>query len=174
MKTSFAIIVLLSTISLAAEDLKPGLLGEYFEMESDVGDFPKLPPEKKPAIRRVDKQINVENCDKDFFNTNLDSNFYVRWTGTLKIDKAGKYKLFTESDDGSRLSVDGKPVVSNGGSHPMSKVAGEIELAAGPHQIVLEFFQGSGQMGCKFIWQPPGKNEELVPEGVLFHKPETE
>ena len=174
MKIFLTTLTLFASLSLAAEDLKPGLLGEYYEMEGDVADFPKLPPERKPSIRRVDKQINVESCSKDFFNTNLESNFCVRWTGTLKIEKGGKYILFTESDDGSRLLVDGKLVVNNGGSHAMSKLAGEVELAPGPHQILLEFFQGNGEMGCRFLWQPPGKNEEVVPEAALFHKPEAE
>ena len=177
MRTLLATLLLVLTALLAiraGEDLKPGLIGEYYEFADGLGDFPKVPPEKKPSIRRVDKQINVDNCDSNFGNTNLSENFYVKWTGAVQADKAGKYKFAVESDDGSRLFVDGKPVVQNGGSHPMSKAGGEIELQPGPHQIVVEYFQGNGQMGCKFYWTPPGKNEEIVPEGALSHKSDAE
>jgi hypothetical protein len=175
MRTLLATLLLLAAAGLsAADDVKPGLIGEYYEFSEGVGDFPKVPPEKKPSIRRVDKQINVDNCDSNFGNTNLSENFYVKWTGAVKSDKPGKYKFFLESDDGSRLFVDGKPVVQNGGSHPMGKAGGEIDLQPGPHQILIEFFQGTGQMGCKFSWAPPGKNEEIVPEGVLSHKADAE
>ena len=158
----------------AADDVKPGLVGEYYELNEGVADFPKIPPEKKPSIRRVDRQINVDNCDSNFGNTNLNENFYVKWTGAVKADKPGKYKFAVESDDGSRMFVDGKPVVNNGGSHGMAKVGGEIDLQPGAHQLVIEFFQGSSAMGCKFSWAPPGKNEEIVPEAVLSHKADTE
>jgi hypothetical protein len=168
------VVMLVRGFSLAADDVKPGLVGEYHELDGGVADFPKLPAEKKPTLRRVDKQINVENCTENFNNTNLNTNFYVKWAGSVKIEKAGKYKFFVESDDGSRLFIDGKQVLDNNGSHPMQKKDGEIELAPGQHEVKLEFFQGDGQMGCKFSWAPPGKNEEIVPEGVLWHKADAE
>ena len=154
----------------AADDVKPGLIGEYYELDPGVGDFPNLPRKKSRRFAVSIRSINVENCTENFSNTNLNTDFYVRWTGSVKIDKAAKYKFAVESDDGSRMYVDGKLVVNNPGSHPMQKAAGEIELAPGQHQIKIEFFQGNGEMGCKFYWTPPGKGEEIVPEGVLWHK----
>lgn len=158
----------------AADDVKPGLIAEYYEFGAAIADFPALPADKKPAIRRVEKQINVENCTENFNNTNLNTNFFVIWTGSVKIDKAGKYKFFVESDDGSRLFLDGKLVVNNPGTHGMIKVAGEVELAPGQHEVKLEYFQGDGGMGCKFFWSPPGKGEELLNENNLFHKADAE
>ena len=158
----------------AADDVKPGLMAEYFEFDTGIGDFPVIAADKKPTIRRVDKQINVDNCDSNFNNTNLDKNFYVRWTGSVKIDKEGKYKFFTESDDGSRMYIDGKLLVNNGGTHGMNKVAAEIDLKPGQHEIKIEFFQGDGGMGCKVTWQQPGKAEELMNENNLWHKADAE
>ena len=34
--------------------------------------------------------------------TRLTDNFYARWTGVLRVEKAGKTGFWTESDDGSR------------------------------------------------------------------------
>ncbi len=158
----------------ASDEVKPGLMAEYYEFDAAIADFPALPAGKKPSIRRVDKQINVENCTENFNNTNLNTNFYAVWTGSVKIDKAGKYKFFVESDDGSRLSIDGKLVVNNPGTHGMTKVAGEIELAPGQHDVKLEYFQGDGGMGCKFFWSQPGKGEEIMNENNLFHKADAE
>ena len=56
----------------------------------------------------------------------------------------------------------------------MQKKDGTVELAPGQHEVTLEFFQGDGQMGCKFSWAPPGKNEEIVQEGMLWHKADAE
>ncbi len=171
-----ATIILAAACGLARseDDVKPGLIGEYFEFEAGVADFPKIPADKKPTIKRVDKTINVENSEDDFNHTNLSHDFSVRWTGSVKIDKAGKYKFCIESDDGSRLILDGKQVIENGGSHPMQKKECVIELAPGQHELKLDYFQGNGEMGCKFSWAPPGKNEEIVPESVLWHKADAE
>ena len=36
----------------AKEELRPGLLGEFFELQGDVEDFPAVKAEQKPALRR--------------------------------------------------------------------------------------------------------------------------
>lgn len=170
-------IALLCSIVLsaqAADEVRPGLIAEYYEFDTDVSDFPKITDEKKPSIRRVEKQVFVENCESNFNNTNIDKNFYARWTGSLKIDKPGNYVFFLESDDGSRLYIDGKLIVDNPGSHPMEKKQGAATLAPGQHDIKIEFFQGNGGMGCKFSWVQPGKNEEPLNETTLSHKADAE
>jgi hypothetical protein len=158
----------------AADDIRSGLIAEYYEFETAVADFPKITGDKKPSIRRVDKIIFVENCESNFNNTNLDKNFYATWAGSLKIEKPGKYKFFLESDDGSRMYLDGKLLVNNGGTHGMAKVEASIDLQPGQHDIRIEFFQGESAMGCKFSWTQPGKNEEPVAENNLWHKADAE
>src|SRR5437762_8412856 len=74
-----------------AKDLKPGLLGEYFDFGSDaVEDFPNIPAEKKPTIKLIDKQINFESTSEELGQSKLSDHFYVRWTGVLRVAKAGK------------------------------------------------------------------------------------
>ena len=158
----------------AADDVKPGLLGEYYDMDGAVEDFPTIPAEKKPTIKKIDKQINIDSVDENFNGTNLGQHFYIRWTGQIKIEKAGKYKFYLESDDGSRLFIDGKQAVNNPGLHGMEKKDGEIELTAGTHELKLEFFQNEGGAGCKLGWSTEGVAEEIVPEKALWHKADAE
>lgn len=158
----------------AADDVKPGLIAEYFEFDNGLDNFPAIPADKKPTIRRIDMKIAVDDCQENFNNTNLNKNFYVKWAGSVKIEKDGKYKFFLESDDGSRLFLDGKLVIDNGGTHGMSKKECEIQLAPGQHEIKIDFFQGDGGMGCKFSWIQPGKGEEIVNENSLWHKADAE
>ncbi len=154
--------------------MKPGLVGEYFDMAGTVEDFPALAADKKPTIKKVDKQINIESTDENFNGTNLSQHFFVRWTGAIKIEKAGKYKFHLESDDGSRLFIGGKKVVDNPGLHGLDKKDGEIELAADTYEIRVEYFQNEGGAGCKLGWSTDGVAEEIVPEKVLWHKADTE
>src|SRR5688572_11881409 len=114
-----------------AAELEPGLVAEYFD------GIAALPASlsKPPFLVRVEKQVNYGDVSGDFYGSKLESNFYVRWTGTLRVEKAGMYGFFTTSDDGSRLSIGGKVVVDNGGQHPMTDKSGKAELAAGDHEI---------------------------------------
>lgn len=160
----------LSAVTRAEDDVKPGLVGEYYDMGAAVEDFPTIPADKKPNLKRVDKQVNVDSVDENFNGSNLSQHFFVRWSGLVKIEKAGKYKFYTESDDGSRLFIDGKQVVDNGGQHGMDKKEGEVELTAGTHELKVDFFQNEGGAGCKMSWSTEGVNEEIVPEKALWHK----
>jgi len=67
------------------------------------------------------------------------------------------------------LFIDGKQVVDNGGLHPMEEKSGQVDLKAGDHALKLEFFENEGDAGCKFSWQPPGQDKEIVPGAVLSH-----
>ncbi len=45
--------------------------------------------------------------------------FALRFTGKIRTPKAGSYRFFLASDDGSKLYIDGKEVVDHDGIHPM-------------------------------------------------------
>lgn len=153
-----------------ASDWKPGLIGEYFAIGTELMDFPNIAAEKKPNITKVDRVINIPHADQGFNDTSLTDQFYIRWTGAIKIEKDGKYTFFTESDDGSRLAIDGKPVVENGGQHGMIEKSGDVELKAGYHELKMEFFEDGGGAGCILKWQPAGSEKSVLPASVLFHK----
>ena len=155
---------------IAAAGLEPGLVGEYFSYRTN-GYIPDLPEGAKPFLVRVDKEINFPDpgTGGDFHNTKLVYNFAVRWTGVLKVDKAGEYTFFTSSDDGARLTIDGRKVVENDGPKPLSEKSGTIQLTAGEHPIKLEFAQGGGGSACTLLWQPPGGKKEVVPAAALAH-----
>ena len=87
----------------------------------------------------------------------------------IKIEKDGKYEFATESDDGSRLFIEGKEVVNNGGVHPVQLAKGNVELKAGDHKLVLEFFQGGGGAACVLGWTVPGGKRENIPAKALWH-----
>ena len=162
-----ALIPLLAALgSLGAADLQPGLIGEYFAMKDTVGDFPKVDGQK-PTLVRPDKQVNFDEVTGEFHKTKITGSFYARWSGVVKIAEAGKYTFATESDDGSRLAVDGKEVVNNGGAHAMGKKSGEVELTAGEHPILIEYFQGGGGAGCKVTWKGPKGDEQPIPSSAL-------
>ena len=149
--------------------LKPGLLGEYFEFPDGISDFPVVAAGTKPAVSRVDATINIEDSEDAVPGTTLVDHFYIRWTGVVRVPKDGKYTFTTNSDDGSRLFIDDKEVVDNGGEHPMEEKSGEVELKAGDHKLKLEFFENEGGAGCILLWSTAGADPVVVPASALFH-----
>lgn len=151
----------------AADEVEPGLVGEYFFGKSG---FAKIEASDKPNFVRVDKVVNFPDVAGDFYGIRADDNFFARWTGKIEITKPGKWTFFCESDDGSRITINGKVVVENGGSHPMEEKSGTVELTSGVHDVLIEYYDGSGEAGCIISWQAPGGKREVVPEAAFKHK----
>lgn len=158
----------------AGAETRPGLVAEFFRLGREVQDFPHLAPDHKPSVRRVDRQVNYSGTPGKFADTDLDDYFYVRWTGILRVPKDGKYTFYLESDDGSRLWIDGRAVVENGGLHPMEEKSGEAALKAGEYEIRVEFFENMGEAGCRVSWEADGIPKEPIPERALFHRRDPE
>jgi hypothetical protein len=163
-------ILLIASYGSAADRLEPGLVGEYYQMDAGLEDFPTIPASREPTLRRVDRDINFASTTDAWPGTKFVDNFYVRWTGVLKVPKDGHYKFYLDSDDGSRLFIDGKQVVDNGGTHAMAEVSGETELKAGEHEIKAEFFEAEVDAGCILSWEAPDGDKQVLPAAVLFHK----
>ena len=70
--------------------------------------------------------------------------FALRFTGFLQVPKDGQYRFHLSSDDGSRLLIDGQPVVVHDGIHPPGNQQARHELKAGPHELVVEYFEYYG------------------------------
>lgn len=152
------------------EEKVPGLIAEFYDIGEGIEDFPTVDAERKPTLRRLDKQVNYESTAEAFAGTTLTDHFYARWTGFLRVPRDGKYTLFTESDDGSRLWIDDKQVVDNGGLHAMEEKSGEIELKAGDLAIKIDVFENEGEAGCKVSWEADGLPKEVIPEKAFLHK----
>ncbi len=88
--------------------------------------------------------------------------FAIRYSGAFRIATAGEYAFRVSSDDGTKLIIDGKQVIDNDGQHPPKEASGKVQLTAGDHQMVLEYFQGPRFHINLQLWvTPPGKPEEL-------------
>ena len=158
----------------APDEMKPGLLAEFFNIGKPMEEFPVVAAERKPDLRRIDRKVNFEHTAQTFPGTEMSDHFYVRWTGKIRIPSDGKYTFFTESDDGSRLWINGRVIVDNGGLHVMEEKSGEIELKAGDYDIKLELFENDGEVGCKLSWESPTLAKEILTDAVLSHRKDKE
>jgi PA14 domain-containing protein len=154
------------------EDPLPGLVGHYYI----VGRRTSLPdrPEHPARFLRVDPQIKFDRTYGPFPGTKLRDGLFVQWRGLIRIPKNGIYVFFLNSDDGSRLRIDGKKIVDNDGPHEMTEEDGDVELKAGLHELRLDYFNGIGHNGIHLSWQGPGIEKEVIPSHALLHRKQDE
>ncbi len=76
-----------------------------------------------------------------------EDDFAFRFRGYLLIESAGDYTFYTSSDDGSQLFFDQALVVDNDGRHGNQERSGNVNLAAGYHEIVVTMFDGRRRSG---------------------------
>lgn len=124
----------------------PNMSFAYFEGDwNDVPDFGALKPVATGTVSGFDLAVGKRQ-----------NNFGMRFTGFLHIEKPGQYQFWIGSDDGSRLLIDGKEVVKNGGVHPHSEKEGRVSLDVGSHEIVVDYFQGGGEWTLTLDMQGQG------------------
>jgi hypothetical protein len=88
--------------------------------------------------------------------------FAIVYSGMFNVSAAGTYQFRINSDDGTKLYIDGNPVVMNDGVHPPKSVSGSVTLSAGDHELVLEYFQGPRYLIALQVWvTPPGGSEQI-------------
>ena len=140
--------------------LVSGVKVAYYEGDWDVlPDFSKLKPVKEGVVSVFD--ISPRNQPEYF---GLDFN------GFLKVPENGVYSFSTDSDDGSRLFVDGKLIADNDGLHSNIEVKGVVALAAGPHAIRVQYFQKSGGRDLKVSIEGPKGDKQMIPGTMLFYQ----
>lgn len=88
--------------------------------------------------------------------------FGAIFRATIDLDTPGEYRFWTESDDGSRLLVNGKTVVNNDGDHGPQLKSGSVKLEAGRHEIEVLYFNSVGSGCLRVFMAVPGGSRELL------------
>ena len=78
-------------------------------------------------------------------------NFSVRWSRTVPF-QAGQYRFTASSDDGIRVYVDQRTIIDQWHDHPERTYVAETNLAGGPHEIVVEYYEHTGAAMAEFSW----------------------
>jgi beta-glucosidase len=128
-----------------------GLLAEYFSAPGLSG---------KPAVTRIDKEINFRWT---LFapDPRLDVDFYsVRWTGTLTPPTTGYTKIGLEGNDGYRLYINNKLVIDNWKKQSYRTLLTDYYFEQNKkYNIRIEFFETNGNATIKLIWQDKKKQD---------------
>lgn len=123
-----------------------GLKAEYFDNTKLQGT---------PKVRK-EEWVNFEpgNQAPDPFLPK--SPLSVRWTGKLRPTVTGEYTFSFTSDDGCRLSIDGKMLINAWSGHAVRTDTAAIYLEAGKdYQLKAEYYDNRDYAIAKLQWRVP-------------------
>lgn len=113
-------------------------------------------PKLEVAFERTDSTLDFDWGAESPDPRLPGDNFRAEWNGLLRIPRSGMWTFHLASDDGSKLWIDGKVVVDNGGTHPLTWLSGSGRLTAGSHFLKLEYAEERGLAGLRLEWSGPG------------------
>lgn len=132
----------------AGEGLHDLTFALYLGKWQRLPDFQKLKPHREGKVESDLIEIKLDDYKNEFG---------VVFTGRLNAPKKGLYRFFLSSDDGARIFIDDKELVTYDGIHPASEIREQrTTLEKGAHTYRLEYFQGADQIHLYAAWKGPG------------------
>ncbi len=121
----------------------------YRDTWDKLPDFDALKPETVAKLERP--YFDITPATREF-------SFGFVFTGDLKVPADAEYTFLLDSDDGSRLSIDGEQILLYDGIHGIgSPKSAKVMLKAGRRKIRVDYFQGpTGDKGLYLSWSGPG------------------
>ena len=117
--------------------------------------------EGSPVVTRTDSVLYFNWEDNSPAPGIGKDGFSVRWSGLLVPPVSRKYTIYTASDDGVRLFIDGKKVIDNWTDHGVTVDSAKIDLIAGKsYDIKVEYYENGGDAIMMLGWDLPMKKVE--------------
>lgn len=148
----------------------PGLAASYYAFSESLSRLPDVSGAAVVASGVVDRVVFPKTTSAwDGAPTNLTDRYAAVYEGALRVRDSGYYTLTLNSDDGSRLWLDGRLVIDHDGAHSMSAKSVALPLSEGLHDLRIEYFENTGEAGLEFSWTRPDGVREQVSRRNLFH-----
>lgn len=130
-----------------------GLKGEYFNNVQFWGN---------PAFVRMDELIDFQwtlfSPDPQLLSYDFWS---VRWSGKLKADKTGSFKVGIDGNDGYRLYLDGKLILDNWTKRGRQLTLAEFDFVADrEYDLHIEFYEPAGNAWFRLVWSVGHENHD--------------
>lgn len=146
-----------------------GLHAMYFDQNNFKG----------AAIERVDAGIDLflDQAKGEVPPVGSDRNFAVRWEGRFLAEATGEYAFVLSVDGQVKFTLDGQDLVADprGVFHPIARSVVRRKLAAGWHDLVVEYSDDQGSSRCQLRYIPPGDalpadgSGAAIPPRLLTH-----
>ena len=174
--------------ALRVAGVQTGLTGRYYLSVTDVSPANLASLEAIAAFEAARVPDLVESSFATFGETfhsgqngeKFPGNYHwkdfyvVIWRGYFVAPEAGDWTFALQSDDGSVLYLDGEKVVDNNSDHGWDSnnqrvtTRRTVALEKGAHEIVIGFYEKSGQNAvAAWLTRPGAAEDEALPQALL-------
>jgi beta-glucosidase len=147
-----------------SENLSPGLKAEYFNNITLRGD---------PVLTRIDTAINFQwtlyspdpLVNFDFFS--------VRWTGSIRAAKTGRFKIGIDGNDGYKLFLNDSLLIDTWNKQSFSTTLADFYFEKGKeYSLKVEYKESSGNAKFSLVWNADvvDNSENKIAEAVRIAK----
>lgn len=147
----------------------PGLGYKYYETSltalPDFGSLAGSTLKMQGAVNMPDLTVRKKHTA-----------YAAQFTGYMNVPADGLWRFSLASCDGSKLIIDGNPVITNDGVHSGgSEASSTVGLKAGLHSVELQYFKNSSSSGdndqLRLSWEGPGVAKTLMKEACWARLP---
>jgi hypothetical protein len=135
-----------------------GVKAEYFRgMTVEGGAF----------VTRMEPCINHQWGEGEVAGGLIDQ-ISARWTANLVITVPDTYTFITTSDDGARLWLNDKLIVSAWWDQGTTDHSSQpIKLQPGTYRLRMQYYENGGGAVAQLSWQTPAMPRQIIPSGPL-------
>jgi hypothetical protein len=135
-----------------------GLVGRYHPNTNLAGEF----------VSRIDPEVFFDLSSFPLPPGIPNSDFSIRWVGSLVVPKEGVTELALRRDDGARLFIDGIGLIDRWTGSGGDLEVAAVDLKGGEvRHLRIEYLQLGGGGLLEFMWRRAGGPLEMVPSAAL-------
>lgn len=139
----------------SAKDGMELIQGDNFPEGLQVEYFDNMELKGTPVIRK-EEWINFEPANQAPDPFLPKSPLSIRWSGKLRPTVSGRYVFSLMSDEGVRMSLDGKMLIDSWGGHAVQTDTAVIDLVAGQtYNLCTEYWDNRDYAVCRLQWRVP-------------------
>ena len=142
-----------------------GLQASYFAVGKTIRSLSDIDFDAPPDASETVSKLDVYRHRAEGWEGGPKDTFAARYEGFLNVTTPGEYTIYLTSDDGSALYLDGRQVIGNDGLHSPLEQSVTLELDAGSHELLLDYFENRGAQTVILEWQGPDSNGERMTIG---------
>ena len=144
----------------------PGLKYQYVEAEThSIAGAESLlarPPKGTHTNSGFADTVSVSKKERK-------DKFVLAFEGEINIQTDDLYSFYLNSDDGSKLFIEGEEIVDNDGDHGAQEAEGKAALKPGLHKIRIVYYDSGGDNLLSLSYSGKDGIKLPVSAGILFH-----
>lgn len=146
---------------LVKKDSKNGIHYKYYQSKKEWQFLPVF-ESLRPLKTGTTYEFRIDDINE------VEGQYGIQYTSSIQIDTAGEYRFYLNSDDGSKLYINGDLIVDNDGGHGTIERMGNVSLEAGRHKITVDYHNQAGGAWLDAFYKGPGVPKQIIPADKLF------